>query len=338
MHDKLDKTMNLNGFSAHFLHEIFRRMVLIREFELRAIKEREQGLIPGFIHTCIGQEATATGACMALEKNDVMTSTHRGHGHLLAKGGDPAQLLAELAGRTTGYCGGRGGSLHLTAFEIGSLGANGIVAGGLPIATGAALAFQMRQESRVALAFLGDGATNQGAFHEALNMAGLWKLPVIFLCENNGYAQSTPQHNHTGLTELSKRAESYNMHGVTIDGNDVIAVYNAVSEALIRARQHEGATLIEALTYRWQGHYEGDPQVYRPSSELEQWQQRDPITLMGAALMKHNLIDEESIVEIQAEVLEQLDAAVDFVHNSPHPAPKDAMASVYADIHDGKVF
>ncbi len=330
--------MNLNGFSAHFLHEIFRRMILIREFELRAIAERERGLIPGFIHASIGQEATAVGACMALDKTDMITSTHRGHGHLLAKGGDPARMLAELAARTTGYCGGRGGSLHMTDLEVGSLGANGIVAGSLPMATGAALAFQMRRESCVVLAFMGDGATNEGAFHESLNMAGLWKLPVIFLCENNYYGQSTPQNKQGAIAELFQRADSYNMPGIRVDGNDVIDVYNAVKDAIIRARHHEGATFIEALTYRWHGHYEGDPQVYRSASELEQWKERDPIALMGAALIKDNLIDEEGIAEIRAEVLEQLDQAVAFAQTSPHPEPSDALAGVYVDIHNGKVF
>lgn len=330
--------MNLNGFSAHFLHEMLRRMILIREFELRAITERERGLIPGFIHAAIGQEATATGACMALDKSDVITSNHRGHGHMLAKGGDPARLMAELAGHATGYCGGKGGSLHIADFEIGNLGANGIVGGGLPIATGASLAFQMRRENRVALAFFGDGTTNQGAFHESLNMAGVWELPIIYFCENNHYAQSTPLHKHTALTQLSKRAESYGIVGVTVDGNDVIAVYNAVREAVIRARQHEGATLIEALTYRWHGHYEGDPQVYKPEGELDQWQERDPITLLSAALMTHNLIDTEGIAELSADVLAQLDAAVEFVRSSPYPATEAAFMDVFAEMHDGKVF
>lgn len=330
--------MNINGFSAHFLHEIYRRMVLIREFELRAIAERRIGLIPGFIHACIGQEATAVGAGMALDKQDVITSTHRGHGHLLAKGGDPAHMMAELAGRATGYCGGRGGSLHIADFELGSMGANGIVAGGIPMAVGAALAFKMRDEPRVALAFFGDGAANEGAFHEALNLAGLWKLPVVFMCENNLYGEGTPQHKQAPLRELAKRAESYAFPGVTVDGNDVIAVYNAVSEALQRARHHEGPTLVEGLTYRWHGHYEGDPQVYKPKGELEEWQRKDPIVIMGAALIDNALIDEQEIAEIRDEVRLELEAAVQFARNSPHPEPDEALAGVYANTHEGRVF
>jgi len=330
--------MNLNGFSAHFLHEIYRRMVLVREFEIRAIAERRIGLIPGFIHACIGQEATAVGAGMALEKRDVITSTHRGHGHLLAKGGDPARMMAELAGRSTGYCLGRGGSLHIADFDLGSMGANGIVAGGLPMAVGAALAFRMKNEARVALAFFGDGAANEGAFHEALNLAGLWRLPVVFVCENNLYGEGTPQHKQAPIRELAKRAESYAFPGITVDGNDVIAMYNAVSSAVLAARRAEGPTLVEGLTYRWGGHYEGDPQVYKPKGELEEWKRKDPLVMMGAALIDAKLIDEESIEEIRQEVLAQIDEAVEFARNSPHPQPEEALLGVYADVHDGKVF
>jgi pyruvate dehydrogenase E1 component alpha subunit len=330
--------MNLNGFSAPFLHDMYRRMVLIREFELRAIAERRIGLIPGFIHACIGQEATAVGAGMALNRDDVITSTHRGHGHLLAKGGDPARMMAELAARSTGYCLGRGGSLHIADFELGSMGANGIVAGGIPMAVGAALAFKMRGEPRVALAYFGDGAANEGAFHEALNLAGLWKLPVVFMCENNLYGEGTPQHKQAPIRELAKRAESYAFPGVTVDGNDVIAVYNAVSEAVTHARRSEGPTFVEGLTYRWHGHYEGDPQVYKPKGELDAWKKKDPLVMMGAALIDSGLIDEQGIAEIRAEVLDELDAAVTFARNSPHPATADALAGVYADTHDNKVF
>jgi len=313
-------------------------MVLVREFEIRAIAERRIGLIPGFIHACIGQEATAVGAGMALEKRDVITSTHRGHGHLLAKGGDPARMMAELAGRSTGYCLGRGGSLHIADFDLGSMGANGIVAGGLPMAVGAALAFRMKNEARVALAFFGDGAANEGAFHEALNLAGLWRLPVVFVCENNLYGEGTPQHKQAPIRELAKRAESYAFPGITVDGNDVIAMYNAVSSAVLAARRAEGPTLVEGLTYRWGGHYEGDPQVYKPKGELEEWKRKDPLVMMGAALIDAKLIDEESIEEIRQEVLAQIDEAVEFARNSPHPQPEEALLGVYADVHDGKVF
>jgi pyruvate dehydrogenase E1 component alpha subunit len=322
--------MTLNDYPPELLVDLYRRMVLIREFELRAIAEREAGLIPGFIHACIGQEAAAVGACAALRSDDVIASTHRGHGHLLAKGGDPRQMMAELAGRTTGYCLGRGGSLHIADLALGSLGANGIVAGGLPMAVGAALAFQMRGEARVALAFFGDGATNQGAFHEALNMAGLWKLPVIFLCENNLYSEGTPQRESAPLSQLSARAASYAFPGITVDGNDVIAVYEAVSRAVESARIGGGPTLIECMTYRWHGHYEGDPQIYKPSGELEQWQQRDPLLMFSRSLQAAGLMDEAQITAIRTLVLAQLHDAVLFARESPHPAPEDALLGVFA--------
>lgn len=330
--------MNLQGFSPHLLHEMYRRMLLIREFELRAIAERRIGLIPGFIHACIGQEATAVGAGMALRKTDVITSTHRGHGHLIAKGGDPRRMMAELAARSTGYCSGCGGSLHIADFDLGSMGANGIVAGGIPMAVGAALAFKMRGEDRIALAYFGDGAANEGAFHEALNLAGLWRLPVIFMCENNLYGEGTPQHKQSPIPELARRADSYAFPGVTVDGNDVIAVYDAVMQAAENARRGDGPTFVEGLTYRWHGHYEGDPQVYKPKGELEAWQRKDPLVIMGAAMIDAGLLDEEEIDAIRQSVLDQLDEAVIFARNSPNPDPQEALAGVYADTYDGKVF
>ncbi len=330
--------MSLTEHSPELLREMYHRLVLIREFELRAIAEREAGLIPGFIHACIGQEGTAVGGCMPLRSDDVMTSTHRGHGHLLAKGGDARRMMAELAGRTDGYCGGRGGSLHIADLEIGSLGANGIVAGGIPIAVGAALAFQMRGEQRIALAFFGDGAANQGAFHEALNLAGLWKLPAIFLCENNLYGEGTPQHEQAPIPRLSQRAASYAFPGVTVDGNDTLAVYEAVSKAAESARRGEGPTLIEGLTYRWHGHYEGDPMVYRPVGELESWQQRDPLCVLAGMLCDAGLLDKAGMDTIRAEVSAVLDDAVAFARQSPLPDGLDALSKVYADTHEGKIF
>ena len=217
--------MSIHDYPIEKLLHLYRQMLLVREFELRAISERRAGLIPGFIHSCVGQEATAAGACAALEPDDVITSTHRGHGHLVAKGGEPKYMMAELAARTAGYCGGKGGSLHMTDFNLGILGANGIVGGGIPIAVGAGLTFQQKREPRVALSFFGDGATNEGSFHEALNLAGLWKLPVIFFCENNLYGEGTPQAKQAPVADLAIRASSYAMPGVTVDGNDVLAVY-----------------------------------------------------------------------------------------------------------------
>jgi len=318
--------------------EFYRRMVLIRQFELQAIVERRNGLIPGFIHSCVGQEATAVGACAALAADDVITSTHRGHGHLIAKGGDPRYMMAELAARSDGYCGGKGSSLHITDFDLGILGANGIVAGGIPIATGAALAFQMREEPRVAMAFFGDGAVNEGAFHEAANLAGLWKLPVIFFCENNLYGEGTPQHKQAPISDLAQRAASYGFPGVIVDGNDVLAVYEAASEAVTRARRGEGPTFIEGKTYRYRGHYEGDPMIYRSKDEMEDWKQRDPITRWRERLIVEYDVRPEELDDVDAQVQRQLDEAVAFAIASPPPPLEAALSGVYGDTHDGRIF
>jgi pyruvate dehydrogenase E1 component alpha subunit len=328
----------LNDYSVELLAEMFRRMTLVREFELRAIEERHGGLIPGFIHSCVGQEATAVGACLALHPDDVITSTHRGHGHLIGKGGDPKYMMAELAARSPGYCLGRGGSLHMADFNLGILGANGIVGGGIPIAVGAALAFAMRKAPRLALAFFGDGATNEGSFHEAANQAGVWELPVIFFCENNLYGEGTALERCTPISDLVERAGGYGIHGVSVDGNDVLAVYEAVSEAAERARSGCGATFIEAKTYRWRGHYEGDPQVYRPAEEIEAWKQHDPIAGFRTRLLQSGLFQDGDLEELHSQVIAQLNEAVAFAATAPKPAPEDALAGVYADTHNGQVF
>ncbi len=325
-------------YASDILAEFFRRMTLVREFELRAIEERRGGLIPGFIHSCVGQEATAVGACMALSQEDVITSTHRGHGHLIGKGGDPKYMMAELAARSPGYCNGRGGSLHIADFTLGILGANGIVGGGLPMATGAALGFQMRKEKRVALAFFGDGATNEGSFHEAANQAGVWKLPVIFFLENNLYGEGTAMYRCTPIEDLAIRAQGYGFPGVIVDGMDVVAVYEAVREARERAINGEGPTFIEAKTYRYRGHYEGDPQVYRTPEEIKEWQRKDAIVRFRAKLLDSGLFDDGDLEEIQGSVIEQLDNAVAFAASAEKPAVEDALAGVYADTHNGLVF
>ncbi|MCS6906402.1 MAG: thiamine pyrophosphate-dependent dehydrogenase E1 component subunit alpha [Anaerolineales bacterium] len=334
----MDATKSLSSYPTSLLLEMFRRMTLIREFELRAIEERHRGLIPGFIHSCVGQEATAVGACLALNPDDVITSTHRGHGHLIAKGGEARYMMAELAGRQPGYCLGRGGSLHISDFNLGILGANGIVGGGIPIAAGAALAFKMRGQRRVALAFFGDGAANEGAFHEAANQSAVWKLPVIFFCENNLYGEGTAMHRSTAIQNLADRAVAYGFPGVIVDGNDVVAVYEAVRQAAERARNGEGPTLIEAKTYRLRGHYEGDPQVYRTPQEVEEWKRRDPIPRFRARLLQEQLVDESTLEEIQGEIMAQLDEAVLFAKQAPQPQSEDALYGVYADIHNGLVF
>ncbi len=328
----------LANYTKKQLLDFFRQMLTIRQFELRAINERRNGLIPGFIHSCVGQEATAVGACAALNADDVITSTHRGHGHLLAKGGKPNLMMAELAARSTGYCGGKGGSLHMTDFNLGILGANGIVAGGIPMASGAALAFKMRGETRVALAFFGDGAVNEGAFHEAANLAGLWQLPVIFFCENNLYGEGTPQHKQAPVADLSIRAAGYGFPGVIVDGNDVLAVFEATQAAVERARAGAGPTFIEGKTYRHRGHYEGDPMVYRDKAEMDAWRQRDPITAFRQRLLEAAIAPEAELAAIEVEVTATLDAAVEFAAGSPQPQPESALDGVYYDTHGGRVF
>jgi pyruvate dehydrogenase E1 component alpha subunit len=275
---------------------------------------------------------------LALEPEDVITSTHRGHGHLIGKGGDPRYMMAELAARSSGYCLGRGGSLHIADFDLGILGANGIVAGGIPIAVGAALAIAMRQEERVALSFFGDGAVNEGAFHEAANLAGLWKLPIVFFCENNLYGEGTPQSDQAPIADLAVRADGYGFPGVIVDGNDVLAVYEAVNEAAARARTGGGPTFVEGKTYRYRGHYEGDPQVYRLPGEMEEWKARDPISTFRQKLIDAGLFENSALGEIETSVQQQLDKAVEFAQAAPVPQPDEALQGVYGDTHQGQVF
>jgi acetoin:2,6-dichlorophenolindophenol oxidoreductase subunit alpha len=335
----MEKTdTSISQYPKALLGELFRRMTLVREFELRAIAERRGGLIPGFIHSCVGQEATAVGACLALEPGDVITSTHRGHGHLIGKGGDPRHMMAELAARSAGYCLGRGGSLHISDYSLGILGANGIVGGGIPIAVGAGLAFSIRKEPHVALAFFGDGATNEGSFHEAANEAGVWKLPVVFFCENNLYGEGTPQHQQAAVADLAVRAAAYGFAGVTVDGNDVLAVYQATCAAAAKARAGGGPTFIEAKTYRTRGHYEGDPQVYRSTAEIEEWKGRDPIPAFRVRLIEAGVFSDGELEELQGSVMQQLDEAVQFASAAPRPKQEDALSGVYADTHNGLVF
>jgi pyruvate dehydrogenase E1 component alpha subunit len=247
-------------------------------------------------------------------------------------------MMAELAGRSTGYCLGRGGSLHIADFDLGILGANGIVAGGIPIAVGAGLAFHLRGERRVALAFFGDGAVNQGAFHEAANMAGLWKLPVIFMCENNLYGEGTPQHKQAPIADLAARAAGYGFPGVIVDGNDVLAVYEAVRMAAERARAGLGPTFVEGKTYRQRGHYEGDPMVYRTQEEMEYWKARDPVVLFRRRLLEAGIFDEQTLDKVHQDVLRQLDEAVEFAKSAPIPKAEEALLGVYGDTHNGLVF
>jgi pyruvate dehydrogenase E1 component alpha subunit len=309
---------------------MYRQMVRIRQFETRVAELFAQGRIPGFVHLYIGEEATAVGACANLRQDDFITSTHRGHGHCLAKGGDMKLMMAELFGKETGYCKGKGGSMHIADVDMGILGANGIVGGGLSIAPGAGLSAKLRGTDQVTVCFFGDGASNQTTFHEGLNLASIWKLPVIFICENNQYGISLHQSKHQRIADVADRAVAYGIPGVVVDGNDVMAVYEAVAEAVKRARAGEGPTLIEAKTYRWRGHFEGDPTVYRSEKEVEEWKQRCPIARFKKHLLEMGLASEADLAQIDAEVAEEVEAAVRFAEESPLPKPEEALEDVYA--------
>lgn len=315
------------------LLELYRKMVLIRRFEEKASELRQAGFIPGFLHPYIGQEAVAVGTCAALEGDDVITSTHRGHGHMLARGADPKRMYAELYARQDGYNRAKGGSLHMIDTELGFLGANGIVGGGIPLATGAALQLKRTRSTGVAVSFFGDGATNQGSFHESLNLASLWKLPVIFVCENNLYGEFTPQDKHQPIRDIATRADSYAMAGQIADGNDVLDMLRVASEATARARAGEGPTLVEAKTYRHRGHYEGDMGSYRSAEEVEEWMAKDPILNLETGLLQDSRVAQEELDHVRKEVEEQLDAAAEFAEKSPHPQPDEALEDVFAASH-----
>ncbi len=322
--------MAITDYPKSTLLHLYRQMYLVREFELRAINERRAGLIPGFIHSCVGQEATAVGACAALEPADVITSTHRGHGHLIAKGGEPKYMMAELAARVTGYCGGKGGSLHMSDFNLGILGANGIVAGGIPIAVGAALAFQQKKERRVALSFFGDGATNEGAFHEALNLAAVWKLPVVWVIENNQYGMGTAVVRASAVADLAKKAEAYGMPCcMQVDGMDLLALREMFTEAVEYARSGQGAFIVEAITYRYRGHSMGDPERYRSAHEVEVKKADDPITRWGNHLLAHKVATRKQLEALEQSAAEEVEAAVEFARNSPLPDPEELYTDVY---------
>jgi pyruvate dehydrogenase E1 component alpha subunit len=314
------------------LLEMYRSMFLIRESEETLLRLFAQNRMPGFIHSYIGEEATAVGVCSALRHDDYITSHHRGHGHILAKGGNLNSFFAELYGKATGYCRGKGGSMHVADLDLGILGANGIVGAGIPIAAGAALAAQMEGSDRVAVSFTGDGASDIGAFHESLNLAALWNLPTICVVENNGYADFISQREHQKIERISDRADAYGMPGITVDGNDVVAVYEAALEAVDRARGGGGPTLMECVTYRIRGHFEGDPQAYRTQAEVEQWKRRDPLTRLEERLRLRSSSFDQDKESIATEVRERIARAIEFAESSPVPEPKDALEDAYTDV------
>lgn len=313
------------------LLELYEKMLTIRYFEQEVSVRFAQGEIPGFVHLSLGQEAVAAGICANLRKDDYITTTHRGHGHCIAKGANVKMMMAELYGRLTGYCKGKGGSLHVADFTIGVLGANGIVGGNIPIAVGAGLSIKIRGTDQVAVAFFGDGAANQGTFHEGINLAAIWELPVIFVCENNLYASNTPQWKTMLSKNIADRAAAYGISGVTVDGNDVLAVYNAAYEAVQRARNGKGPTLLECKTYRWRGHFEGDPALYRPKEEFQKWMERDPVKLFKAKLIENSIMSEEEAQKIEQKVLLQIQEAVKFARESPFPPVEESTKDVFSE-------
>jgi acetoin:2,6-dichlorophenolindophenol oxidoreductase subunit alpha len=317
------------------LIEMYTRMLAIRRFEEKAVELFSTGQLPGASHPYIGEEAVAVGVCANLRPDDRITSTHRGHGHCIAKGGDAKRMMAELLGKKTGYCKGKGGSMHIADFGIGILGANGIVGAGLPISTGSGLAAKLLGTDQVTVCFFGDGAANQGGFHSSLNLASIWKLPVVYVCENNMYAVSTPAAYAISIEDVADRGAAYGIPGVAVDGQDVMAVYEAAHEAVARARKGEGPSLIECKTYRYLGHMLGEEMMfgpdrtYRSQEEVERWKKRDPIALFEARLEELGVLTEEQRAEINEQVTSQIEEAVAFARESPLPAPEDALADVF---------
>ncbi|MBI2115312.1 MAG: thiamine pyrophosphate-dependent dehydrogenase E1 component subunit alpha [candidate division NC10 bacterium] len=318
------------SISAEKQRELLRSMIRIRAFEERVRDLFAAGRLPGFVHLSIGQEGVAAGASSALRSDDYVLSTHRGHGHMVAKGADTARMMAELFAKRTGSCKGKGGSMHIADASVGVLGANGVVAGGLSIAAGVGLSIKQRRSGQVCLCFFGDGAANRGPFHEALNLAVIWKLPVVFVCENNGWASSTAHRYACAVPDVAVRAAGYGLRGVIVNGMDTLEVYGAVREAVERARAGGGPAFIEAKVVRWQGHYEGDPQGYRDRAEIADGKSRDPIERLGTKLAGEGACGTEQIAEMHRAAQEEMDRAVAFGESSPLPAPEEALEDLFA--------
>ena len=310
--------------------QMYEKMVEIRLFEEKVFELYGQNLVPGTIHLYAGEEAVAVGVCSALRNDDYVTSTHRGHGHCIAKGADLRQTMAEILGKKTGYCRGKGGSMHIADFSVGMLGATAVVGAGLPIAVGAGLSARLRKTDQVAACFFGEGASNQGTFHESLNMASTWKLPVVFVCENNLYAMGTRQSAVMNIENIAERATAYGIRGACVDGNDVLAVYEAAIEAVRRARRGKGPTLIECKTYRHKGHSRVDPAKYRPEDEVQNWLQKDPLINFKKYLTQEHLLNEAELLTLEKEAAAKVEDAVKFAMESSYPTPEEALEDVYA--------
>lgn len=326
-----NKPYAISKYTAEELKEALKKMYLIRKFEEGAEDSYMRGLIHGTMHLSIGQEGSAVGSCMSLTDDDKITSTHRGHGHCVAKGADLGKMFAEFFGKETGYCKGRGGSMHIADPSKGNLGANGIVGGGLPIAVGAALSAKRLGTGAVTICFFGDGANNEGAFHEALNMAKVWNLPVVFVCENNKYGMSTSTERSTAVRNIAERAAAYAMPGVTVDGNDFSAVTEAVDAAVERAREGKGPSLVENLTYRWRGHSKSDRNRYRTKEEIAEWQSRDPIVAMAKLLKEHKIASDGEIAAIEAEAGQIIEDAIKFASEGADPKIEEVTRDVYTE-------
>ena len=320
------------AISNEQMKDMYVKMRRIRDFESTAAKLFAEGKIPGFVHLYLGEEAIAPAVCECLRDDDFITSTHRGHGHIIAKGGDLNLMMAELFGRETGYCKGKGGSMHIADRDKGILGANGIVGAGHCIACGAGLSAKLRGTDQVCVCFFGDGSTNQGTFHESLNMASIWKLPIIFVCENNHYGISMSQDRHQAIKDVADRGAAYNIPGIAVDGNDPMAVYEAASEAVARARAGKGPTLLECKTYRQHGHFEGDPAIYKPKEEQAAWMEKDPMPRFAKFLVDNGVCTEEEVKAMDYQVAKEIEDSIAFADAQPIPSLESAVVDVYSDI------
>ncbi len=310
--------------------EMYRRMNQARFFEEKVSYFFARGMVHGTTHLSVGQEASSVGACMALRPDDIITSTHRGHSQVIGKGIDINKMMAELLGKYTGYCKGKGGSMHIADVEVGNLGANGVVGGGHGIATGAALTQKMKNTGKVVLCFFGDGASNEGSFHEALNLASVWNLPIIFYCENNLYGMSVPQDKAMNIKDIADRAKSYGIKGYIIDGNDAVGVHEKMSEIIDGVRSGNGPVLVESKTYRYLGHSKSDAQVYRTKEEVNSWKERDPLKIFKNKMVDMNIMTIDELEKIERETKQEIEDAVDFANNSENPPIESVTDDVYA--------
>lgn len=317
------------GSTGLHLVELYKKLLTIRKFEEAVARLYADGEIPGFVHLYVGEEAVAVGVCATLRASDYITSTHRGHGHAIAKGANLKLMMSELFGKRTGYCKGKGGSMHIADLDLGILGANGIVGGGLGIATGAGYSIRLRESDQVVAAFFGDGASNEGLFHEALNMCAAWDLPVVFVCENNSFGVSTRIDRITRQSDLAKRATAYDMSSATVDGNDVLAVEKAAQEAVENARRGKGPTLLICRTFRFRGHFEGETVNYWKKDELAQWKRKDPLPLMTDHLKSRAAITDQQLEAWGHEIDAAIGEAVEYARESPFPAPEDALDDLF---------